>query len=110
MANYYQAQARIYDSTRWIFLYGRERLVQLLDIRPGERVVEIGCGTGSNFALIQQRLQGTGEIIGVDCSPPMLREAAARVEKRGWRNVRLVDMEYARGVTRMWSCFRTRYR
>ncbi|HYR87094.1 MAG TPA: methyltransferase domain-containing protein [Terriglobia bacterium] len=96
MTNYYHPQAGLYDSTRWIFLYGRERLIQQLDIRPGERVLEVGCGTGKNFDAIQQRLQGTGEVIGVDCSKPMLRKAAERVREKGWKNVRLVDMEYGK--------------
>lgn len=96
MTNYYQAQARFYDATRWIFLYGRERLVQQLDIRPGDRVIEVGCGTGKNFEAIQARLQGAGELIGIDCSRPMLDVAAERVRRKGWSNVRLVDLEYGK--------------
>jgi S-adenosylmethionine-diacylgycerolhomoserine-N-methlytransferase len=94
MTKYYEAQSRFYDATRWIFLYGRERLVRQLNIRPGERVLEIGCGTGKNFDAIQQRLQGTGELIGIDCSRPMLDKAAERIRQKGWNNVRLVDTEY----------------
>jgi S-adenosylmethionine-diacylgycerolhomoserine-N-methlytransferase len=96
MTNYYGAHSSFYDATRWAFLYGRERLVEALDIVPGERVLEIGCGTGSNFDAIQKRLCKGGELIGVDCSAPMLRKAAARVRQKGWRNVRLLDLEYGK--------------
>ncbi len=96
MTNYYEFQSRFYDATRWAFLYGRQRLVQQLDIRPGERVLEIGCGTGSNFGPIQSRLQNRGELIGIDCSRPMLEKAAERVRRQGWKNVRLIDMEYGK--------------
>jgi S-adenosylmethionine-diacylgycerolhomoserine-N-methlytransferase len=96
MNGYYHHQASIYDATRWMFLHGRERLVQELDIRPGERVLEIGCGTGKNFEAIQAKLQDTGELIGIDCCRPMLNRAAQRVLKRGWKNVRLLDMEYGK--------------
>ncbi len=96
MTNYYAAQSHIYDATRWIFLYGRERLVEQLDIIPGFRVLEIGCGTGKNFDSIQKRLQGAGELIGVDCSRPMLDKATQRVRENGWKNVRLVDIEYGK--------------
>jgi len=63
MTNYYNAQSAFYDATRWAFLYGRERLVETLDILPGERVLEIGCGTGANFDAIQKKLHNGGELI-----------------------------------------------
>jgi S-adenosylmethionine-diacylgycerolhomoserine-N-methlytransferase len=96
MNNYYRVQSRFYDATRWMFLYGREALIKHADIRPGDRVLEIGCGTGRNFNAIQRRLDGTGEVIGVDCSAPMLRTAGDRVRRHGWKNVRLLDLEYGK--------------
>jgi S-adenosylmethionine-diacylgycerolhomoserine-N-methlytransferase len=96
MTAYYRIHSHFYDATRWAFLYGRRRLVEKLNILPGERVVEIGCGTGANFEAIQTRLGNTGELIGVDCSTPMLRKAAERVRKNGWTNVRLLDLEYGK--------------
>jgi S-adenosylmethionine-diacylgycerolhomoserine-N-methlytransferase len=94
MTSYYRTHSHFYDATRWMFLYGRRRLVEKLDIRPGERVIEIGCGTGANFSAIQNGLQDSGELIGVDCSRPMLHKAAERVRRHGWTNVRLLDLEY----------------
>ena len=96
MTNYYRTQSQFYDATRWIFLYGRGRVVEQLNIRPGERVIEVGCGTGANFPAIQSALQNRGELIGVDCSAPMLRKATERVRRNGWSNVRLVDVEYGK--------------
>jgi S-adenosylmethionine-diacylgycerolhomoserine-N-methlytransferase len=96
MTKYYGAQSHFYDATRWIFLYGRRRLIEKLNIHPDERVVEIGCGTGANFAAIQTGLRNSGELIGVDCAAPMLRKAAERVRRNGWTNVRLIDVEYGR--------------
>lgn len=96
MTNYYKLQSHFYDSTRWAFLYGRKRLVEALDIRQGDRVVEIGCGTGANFRAVQNCLQNSGELIGIDCSAPMLRKAEQRARQNGWTNVQLLDMEYGR--------------
>jgi S-adenosylmethionine-diacylgycerolhomoserine-N-methlytransferase len=96
MTNFYRTQSRVYDATRWIFLYGRQRLVEQLDIQPGEHVLEIGCGTGSNFDAIENRLGNGGELIGIDCSRPMLRKAEERVRRNGWTNVRLLDLEYGK--------------
>jgi S-adenosylmethionine-diacylgycerolhomoserine-N-methlytransferase len=94
MTNYYRIQSGIYDASRWTFLYGRNRVVECLRIEPGERVLEIGCGTGKNFDMIQQCLHGTGELTGVDCSAPMLRKASEKVRANGWKNVLLIDHEY----------------
>ena len=96
MTNYYSVQSHFYDCTRWAFLYGRKRLIEKLDIRPGERVVEIGCGTGANFGAIQAGLRNAGELIGIDCSGPMLRKAEQRAQENGWSNVRLLDLEYGK--------------
>jgi len=101
MTNYYRIQSGIYDASRWTFLYGRSRIIDCLRIQPGERVMEVGCGTGSNFEMIQTCLQGAGELTGVDCSAPMLRKASQRVRTNGWQNVLLIDHEYgAESITR----------
>jgi S-adenosylmethionine-diacylgycerolhomoserine-N-methlytransferase len=96
MTNYYALQSHFYDSTRWAFLYGRKKIVKELNIEASERVVEVGCGTGGNFSAIQEKLGNTGELIGVDCSAPMLHKAEERVQRNGWTNVRLIDLEYGR--------------
>ena len=94
MSRYYGYHARIYDATRWMFLFGRTRIVKDLNIKPDDVVMEIGCGTGRNFDHIQDRLTGRGRLIGVDCSAPMLDQSAARVSRKGWQNVELIDCEY----------------
>ncbi len=96
MAKHCQVLALFHDVTRSVFLYGRQSLVEQLDIRPGELVVEVGCGPGSNFDFIQEQLRGAGEIIGVDYSEAMLLKAEEHVRGRKWKNVRLVKMEYGR--------------
>jgi S-adenosylmethionine-diacylgycerolhomoserine-N-methlytransferase len=48
MSGYYAWQSRIYDATRWAFLFGRDALLDDLQLKPGNTVVEVGCGTGRN--------------------------------------------------------------
>ena len=98
MSNYYRHQSHFYDATQWMFLYGRNSVVEQTDIRPGDRVLEIGCGNGSNFQAIQRRLRGSGEVLGVDCARPMLDKAARRTHENRWKNVRLIDVEYGKEV------------
>jgi ubiquinone/menaquinone biosynthesis C-methylase UbiE len=79
---------------RWTFLDESHRLIRNLDILPGNRVMEIGCGSGRNFEMIQRSLKGTGELTGVDSFAPSLRKAMDRTHSKGWQNVLLIDHEY----------------
>jgi demethylmenaquinone methyltransferase/2-methoxy-6-polyprenyl-1,4-benzoquinol methylase len=93
----YRRRARRYDVTANLYyLIGfrewryRQQAVQALGLRHGATVVEIGCGTGLNFRLLQQRVGPTGRIIGVDLTDAMLARAERRVAQHGWTNVELV--------------------
>jgi SAM-dependent methyltransferase len=68
----------------------RQELVNSLAPRPGEVILDVGCGTGRNFEHIQQRIGPGGRVIGVEQSPQMLAHARALVDRRGWTNVDLV--------------------
>jgi SAM-dependent methyltransferase len=70
--------------------HGRRELVERLAPRRGEAILDVGCGTGRNFDLIQQRIGPEGRLIGVEPSPEMLARAQALVQRRGWTNVQLV--------------------
>jgi ubiquinone/menaquinone biosynthesis C-methylase UbiE len=69
----------------------RERVIERLDLRAGDVVVDVGCGTGLSFALIQQRIGPSGRVVGVELSRQMLAVARERVEREGWSNVTLVE-------------------
>lgn len=80
----YDRQVRTY--TRW-----RRRAIERLQLEPGQVVLDVGCGTGLDFGLIQERVGATGQIVGVDLSPDMLEVARARVRSEGWDNVTLIE-------------------
>lgn len=93
----YQRRAKFYDfAVQCYYLFGfgighwRRLAIRTMELRRGDTVVEIGCGTGLNFALLEDKLGGEGRIIGVDISEAMLEQARARVRSEGWRNVELV--------------------
>lgn len=91
---FYRYHAYVYDWTRWLILHGRREAVRRLAPEPGSQVLEVGCGTGLNFALVQDWLDAErGRLVGLDFSADMLRQAERRVTARGWRNVELVQAD-----------------
>jgi len=94
----YRKKAWHYDITSRLYFRSRAhrgRAVQALRLRPGATVVEIACGTGLNFPLIEQEIGPEGRIVGVDLTPAMLAQAQRRIETSGWRNVSLVQADAA---------------
>jgi len=89
----YDRLAPIYGLFEWLYalpLLGvRRKSVEALQLREGDVVLELGCGTGRNFALIEDRIGPAGSIFGVDMSRGMLARAAALARRRGWTNVQL---------------------
>lgn len=73
----------------------RRETVDALDLNPGDRVLDVGCGTGLNLGLLVQAVGEQGQIVALDYSPGMLERARRRVERNGWRNVRLVQGDAA---------------
>ena len=85
----YRRKAATYDdSNRHRRL--RSHSVDLLALRPGDVALDVGCGTGLNFPLIQTAIGEQGRLIGVDLSPDMLERARDRVSQAGWHNVSLI--------------------
>ncbi len=99
----YRKRAKRYDITANLYrLLGfrepayRALAVDALNLKRGDTVVEIGCGTGLNFPFLQEAVGPEGRIIGVDLTDAMLAEAQARVEKERWTNVQLVQSDAVR--------------
>jgi SAM-dependent methyltransferase len=89
-AESYARLAGAYDWLTGAFQAFRRDVVELLDPAPGAVVIDIGCGTGLCFALLEERIGRRGWIVGIDQSPEMLRRAERRVRARGWDNVVLI--------------------
>lgn len=77
---FYRFQAPIYDLTRPFILFGRREAVRRLGILRGDRVLDVGCGTGWNFPSLATL---GAEIVGVEPSSSMRARASARAERLG---------------------------
>jgi S-adenosylmethionine-diacylgycerolhomoserine-N-methlytransferase len=82
MDGVYRHQRYVYDFTRKYYLLGRDRLIRDLALQPGERLIEIGCGTARNLILMAERYPGA-EFFGLDASAQMLETAAEAIVKAG---------------------------
>lgn len=75
LRQYYKMHSKIYDATRWTFLFGRNQLIRAVKTRCNpESILEIGCGTGRNLAVLS-RFFPNARITGVDLSEDMLCKA-----------------------------------
>ncbi len=67
----------------------------IASIRPGETVLDLGSGAGFDCFLAARQLDGTGRVIGVDMTPPMVAKARDNARKGNYANVefRLGEIE-----------------
>ncbi len=68
----------------------RQKAVQMLQLKPGDRVLDAGCGPGGSFPYLADAVGPSGEVVGVEISPETAINARRRIEKNGWRNVRMI--------------------
>jgi demethylmenaquinone methyltransferase/2-methoxy-6-polyprenyl-1,4-benzoquinol methylase len=94
-AKHYDITSRLYPAPGYPQRGQRLRAVQALGLRSGDRVVDVACGTGLNFSLLEEAIGPDGEIVGVDLTDAMLAQAQRRIESNGWRNVSLVQADAA---------------
>ena len=91
--------SRVYENLAWVYDFtfgpalhpGRVDAIRRMNIRPGDRVLEVGVGTGINAVLYPRDCSVTG----IDLSDGMLEKAHERIAKKGVRNVRLMQMDAA---------------
>lgn len=76
----------------------RRRLADTLRLRPGQRVLEYGCGDGPNLRGLQEIVGSTGVVVGVESAAVPREKAARRVAREGWVNVTVVTDDEAEVV------------
>jgi S-adenosylmethionine-diacylgycerolhomoserine-N-methlytransferase len=82
MDRIYRHQRYIYDLTRKYYLFGRDRLIIEIGLKPGDRLVEVGCGTARNLVKIAKAYPDV-RLFGLDASLEMLKSAEETIRKAG---------------------------
>jgi demethylmenaquinone methyltransferase/2-methoxy-6-polyprenyl-1,4-benzoquinol methylase len=94
-AKHYDVTSRLYPAPGYPQRAQRLRAVQALGLRAGASVVDMACGTGLNFPLLERAIGPDGRIIGVDLTDAMLARAQDRIKMNGWSNISLVQADAA---------------
>lgn len=97
----YDRLASIYPVFNLVFLLPpgiRRRAVKRLALAAGDKVLEVGCGTGRNLPHLVSAVGPEGRVFGVDCCERMLAKARKLCERNGWRNVTLSQQDAAEMV------------
>ena len=89
--NRYRDFAATYDNAIAYLEPVRAASFECLDLKPGETILDLGCGTGVSFERLHREVGSEGRIIGLELSPEMLALARRRVEFNGWTNVTLIE-------------------
>ncbi len=98
----YDRLAHVIPLFDWLFFQPpsfRAKAAARLKLNAGDRVLEIGCGTGRNLGHLRNAVGSEGEVVGVDLSPGMLSKAHALCDRNKWSNVQLIECDAAEYVT-----------
>jgi ubiquinone/menaquinone biosynthesis C-methylase UbiE len=109
-AKHYDVTSRLYPAPGYPQRTQRIQAVRALGLRPGDTVVDMACGTGLNFRLLERVVGPGGRIVGVDLTDAMLARAQNRIETNGWSNISLVhadaaDFDFPAGVNAILSTY-----
>jgi ubiquinone/menaquinone biosynthesis C-methylase UbiE len=69
----------------------RYESINELQIKPGEIIFDVCCGTGLNFKLLEEKIKSEGQIVGIDLTVKMLNIATERSKKNSWDNITILN-------------------
>ena len=99
--SYYGKSPFIYNISSYIIFFGKEdflrkRAIDKLDLKGGDRVLDLACGMGNNFYYLNNKVGCNGHIIGIDYTEEMLKVARKKAKLKGLGNIRLIKKDAAK--------------
>ena len=92
--NWYDRISKFYDFfAKRIYLKQRIELLEKLELKKGDKVLLVACGTGISFKSILQKIGEEGIIVGIDNSERMLEIAKEKTNKYNWSNIKLIKTD-----------------
>ena len=83
----YRNKAAGYDASAEFTMPLRRRTIALLQLQPGQSVIDVGSGTGLSYALLREGVGESGQVWGFEQSPDMFAVAEQRLQREAWPNV-----------------------
>lgn len=80
-AHFYDVLVRVLTLGRESAL--REKMIDLASLKPGETVLDVGCGTGTLAIAAGRHVGSSGKVYGIDASPEMIARAGKKAGKAG---------------------------
>ena len=68
----------------------RQRAVGLLKLKPGDCVLDVGCGPGGSFPFLVPAVGSSGKVVGVEMSSEVSLNARKRIARNGWETVEVI--------------------
>lgn len=86
----YAGYSGVYDALFKRFFYPRiKHAITYMDIKPGDRILDVGVGTGLSLSVFPRYCS----VIGIDLSTEMLRKAKEKIEEKRLDNIRVMGMD-----------------
>lgn len=86
----YAGYSGVYDKLFKRFFYPRiKNAINYMDIKPGDRILDVGVGTGLSFSEYPRHCT----VVGIDLSTEMLRKAKEKIKEQRLDNIKLLSMD-----------------
>jgi len=86
----YAGYSNVYDALFKRFFYPRiKHAISYMDIKPGDRILDVGVGTGLSLSLFPKYCN----VVGIDLSTEMLRKAKEKIELNNLKNIKVMSMD-----------------
>ena len=87
---YVRTMGRISDRRIAVIDRLRAEAVQRLQLQPGNRAIDAGCGNGASFPYLLNQVGPSGRVVGIEISTSMAERARRHIQANGWKNVELI--------------------